>query len=60
MRGSTATRSGSPAATRARTAFIPPLPNGGVPLAAKAVVAAQPHQSVASVTSSPWTTSGAR
>ena len=60
MRGSTASRSGSPALTRASTALIGPVPNGGVPLAANAVVAAQPHQSVAAVTSSPPTTSGAR
>ena len=32
------------------TASVGPRPNGGWPLAAKASVAAQPHQSVAAVT----------
>ena len=59
-RASTPSRSLLPARTRVRTMFIEPRPNGGRPVAAKANVAAQPHQSVAAVTAAPSMTSGDR
>ena len=59
-RGSTPSRSTSPARTRVRTASMRARPKGGRPDAAYVIVAAQPHQSVASVIAAPSTSSGER
>ena len=56
----TPSRSGAPRRTRSRTTSSGPRPNGGRPVAAYVIVAAQPHQSAASRTAAPSMSSGER